>query len=62
MTPNIILRENKLFGAFDKATDCLCPFSVRRWDGNSDVDEKTFQLFEFRIDDTTLRRSPAKYL
>jgi hypothetical protein len=35
--------------AFDKATDCLCPLSVRRWDGNLDVDEKTFQLFEFRI-------------
>jgi hypothetical protein len=31
---------------FDKATDCFCPLSVRRWDGNSKVAEKSLELLQ----------------
>ena len=45
----IILRKNKPSGTFDKASDCLCPLPFRRWDGNSNVVEKAFQLLELWI-------------
>ena len=34
---------------FDKATDCLCPLSVQRWDGNMDVVKESFQLYKLQV-------------